>query len=46
MGTHQIQDLSIKDDLANVGRDDRTCLARPNSQAQTETGKISFSLFN
>ena len=31
---------------ADAGRDGRTRLARPNSQAQTGTGKYSFSLFS
>ena len=31
---------------ADAGRDCRTRLARPNSQARTETGKYPFSLFS
>ena len=34
------------DEQADAGRDCRTCLARPNSQARTRTGKCSFSLFS
>ena len=33
------------DEQADAGRDDRTRLARPNSQARTGTGEYSFSLF-
>ena len=35
---HQIQH-EYGDEQANAGRDCRTCLARPNSQARTGTGK-------
>ena len=34
------------DEQVDAGRDCRTRLARPNSQARTRTGKHSFSLFN
>ena len=34
------------DEQADAGRDCRTRLARPNSQARTRTGKYSFSLFS
>ena len=39
---HQIQP-EYGDEQADAGRDGRTRLARPNSQARTETGKYSFS---
>ena len=42
---HQIQP-EYGDELADAGRDCRTRLARPNSQARTGTGKYSFSLFS
>ena len=42
---HQIQP-EYGDEQADAGRDCRTHLARPNSQAQTGTGKNSFSLFS
>ena len=42
---HQIQP-EYGDEQADAGRDGRTYLARPNSQARTGTGKISFSLFS
>ena len=42
---HQIQP-EYGDEQADAGRDCRTCLARPNSQARTLTGKCSFSLFS
>ena len=42
---HQIQPES-RDEQADAGRDCRTRLARPNSQARTRTGKNSFSLFS
>ena len=42
---HQIQP-EYKDEQADAGRDCRTRLARPNSQARTRTGKYSFSLFS
>ena len=38
--------LSMENEQAGAGRDDRTRFARPNSQARTETGKYSFSLFS
>ena len=38
---HQIQS-ECGDEHADAGRDCRTRLARPNSQAQTGTGKIHF----
>ena len=34
------------DEQADAGRDGRTRLARPNSQAGTRTGKFSFFLFS
>ena len=34
------------DEQADAGRDCRTRLAQPNSQARTGTGKYSFSLFS
>ena len=34
------------DEQADAGRDCRTRLARPNSQARTRAGKYSFSLFS
>ena len=34
------------DEQAGAGRDCRTRLARPNSQARSGTGKYSFSLFS
>ena len=34
------------DEQADAGRDCRTRLARPSSQARTETGKLLFSLFS
>ena len=46
---HQIHQSKCGNEQANAGRDDcRTHLARPNSQArtETETGKKSFSPFN
>ena len=42
---HQVQ-LEYGDEQADAGRDCRTRLARPNSQARTGTGKKSFSLFS
>ena len=42
---HQIQ-LEYGDGQADAGRDCRTRLARPNSQARTRTGKYSFFLFS
>ena len=38
---HQIQS-EYGDEEANAGRDCRTRLARPNSQARTGTGNINF----
>ena len=40
MSKHQIQP-ETKNEQADAGRDDRPRLARPNSQARTETGKCS-----
>ena len=42
---HQIQP-EYGDEQADAGRDCRTRLARPNSQARTGTGKYSFFLFS
>ena len=42
---HHIQP-EYGNEQADVGRDGRNHLARPNSQAQTGTGKYSFSLFS
>ena len=42
---HQIQS-EYGDEQADAGRDRRTRLTRPNSQARTGTGKYSFSLFS
>ena len=42
---HQIQP-EYGDEQGDAGRDCRTRLARPNSQARTGTGKHSFSLFS
>ena len=42
---HQIQP-EYGDEQADAGRDRRTRLARPNSQARTRTGKYSFFLFS
>ena len=42
---HQIQP-EYGDEQADAGRDCRTRLARPNSQARTRPGKYSFSLFS
>ena len=42
---HQIQP-EYGDEQADAGRDCRTRLARPNSQARTRTGKYSFSLIS
>ena len=41
---HQIQPEYV-DEQVDAGRDCRTRLARPNSQARTATGKWSFFLF-
>ena len=38
--------LSVKNKRADARRDDRICLARPNSQAQTRIGKKTVSLFS
>ena len=38
--------LSVEKKQADGGRDGRTRLARPNSQARTRTGKFSFSLLS
>ena len=42
---HQIQP-EYGDEQADAGRDCRSRLARPNSQARTGTGKYIFSLFS
>ena len=42
---HQIQS-EYGHEQADAGRDCRTRLARPNSQARTRTGKYQFSLFS
>ena len=42
---HQIQP-EYGDEQADAGRDCRTRLARPNSQARMGTGKYSFSLLS
>ena len=42
---HQIQS-EYGDEQSDAGRDCRTRLTRPNSQARTRTGKYSFSLFS
>ena len=42
---HQVQP-EYGDEQADAGRDCRTRLARPNSQARTGTGNNSFSLFS
>ena len=42
---HQIQP-EYGDEQADAGRDCRSRLARPNSQARTQTGKYCFSLFS
>ena len=42
---HWIQ-CEYGDEQADAGRDCRTRLTRPNSQARTGTGKYSFSLFS
>ena len=41
---HQIQ-LEYGDEQADTGRDRRTRLARPNSQARTGIGKYKYSFF-
>ena len=38
--------MSVENEQADAGRDGQTCLARPNSQARTETGKYLFSLLS
>ena len=38
--------LGMENELADAGRDGRTCDARPNSQARTEIMNCSFSLFS
>ena len=38
--------LSVGNEQDDAGRDGRTCLARRNYRARTETGKYSFSLFS
>ena len=43
---HQIQSVCVEDEQDDTGRDGLTCLARPNSQARTGTGKYSFFLFS
>ena len=45
LNKHRIQP-EYGDEQADAGRDCRTRLARPNSQARTGTGKYSFSLFS
>ena len=45
VGKHQIQP-EYGDEQADAGRDCRTRLARPNSQARMRTGKYSCSLFS
>ena len=42
---HQIQP-EHGDEQADAGRDCQTRLARPYSQARTQTGEYSFSLFS
>ena len=43
---HQIQPGCVENEQAGAGRDDRTRVARPNSQARVGTGKYSFSPFS
>ena len=43
---HHFQQPEYGDEQADAGRDCRTHLAIPNSQARTGTGKYSFSLFS
>ena len=38
--------LSVANEQTDAGRDELSCLARPNSQARTGTGRYSFSLFS
>ena len=45
LSKHQIQP-NYEDEQADAGRECRTCLARPNSLAQTGTEEHSFSLFS
>ena len=40
------QCVSVENEKADAGRDDRTHLARPSPQARTGTGKYLFSLFS
>ena len=44
--TAVVRILGVEDEQADAGRDGRTCLARPNSQAGTGAGKNAFSLFS
>ena len=37
--------LRVENEQADAGRDGRTCLARPNSQARTGTGKYKLHTF-
>ena len=46
LSKHQIQPEYGDEHANNAGRDCRTRLARPNSQARTRTGKCSFFLFS
>ena len=41
-GTGLSFSLSVGNEQADAGRDSRTCLARPSSQARTGTGKYHF----
>ena len=38
--------LSMENEQPDAGRESRTCLTRPNSQARAGTGEYSFSLFS
>ena len=38
--------MSMENEEVHTGRDSRTRLERPNSQARTGAGKCSFSLFS
>ena len=38
--------LTVDNEQTDAGQDGQTCLATPNSQAQTETGKYPLSLFS
>ena len=40
VSTSRFSMMSVKNEPADAGRDDRTCLARLNSQARTGTGKM------